>query len=64
MSDQLHFIKMNGMSSLVACSIYWALNLACPWCGGQPEKGHCGVDSITYPEAQSTAQAGERSSKP
>jgi hypothetical protein len=58
MSDQLHYIKMNGMSSVVACSIYWAIGLACPWCGSQPEAGHYGTGEITYPASSEPSSSG------
>ena len=58
MADTLHYIKMNGMDSLVACSIYWSIGLTCPWCGQEPPPGYFESVSTTT-ERRRSADSGK-----
>jgi hypothetical protein len=46
--SEMHYVKMDGQSSLVHCSLYWSIGSKCPWCGTEPPKGYyCGTDSTS-----------------
>jgi hypothetical protein len=59
-SDQQHYIKMHGMSSIVSCSIYWSVGLRCPWCGQDPEPGFYGTGQMTYETAERRESGAEK----